>query len=86
MADPIIRVGVRGFRADLAAYLDRPAPVAITRHGRTIGYYIPVRGKAGEEELRALRRAVDQLAALLGEHGVSEDEVVGEFRARRAHP
>ena len=84
MAGQLIRVGVREFREDLAQYLDSPTPVAITRHGHTIGYYIPARGQVDQQELLALKRAVEQLAALLAEHGISEDEIVREFRARRA--
>jgi hypothetical protein len=86
MAGQLIRVGVREFREDLADYLDSPTPVAITRHGQTVGYFIPARGEADEQELLALKRAVERLAALLFEHGISEEEVVREFRVRRARP
>src|SRR5262249_11399018 len=55
MAEPLIRVGVREFREDLAEYLDSSIPVAITRHGQTVGYYIPARGEADEQELLALK-------------------------------
>ena len=34
-------VSTREFRADLAKYLDSQEPLAISKHGRTIGYYIP---------------------------------------------
>ena len=37
-----------------------------------------------DQEHLALKQAVEQLAALLAEHGIDEDEVVREFRARRA--
>ncbi len=84
MFGPLIHVGVREFREDLAEYLDAPSPVAITRHGQTVGYYVPARGKVNEQELAALKEAVSQLAALLAEHGITEGEVVREFRARRA--
>ena len=84
MAGRLTRVGVREFREDLAEYLDSPTPVAITRHGQTVGYYIPARSSEDEQELLALKRAVERLAALLSEHGISEDEVVREFRGRRA--
>ncbi len=80
----LIRVGVREFREDLAEYLDSSTPVAITRHGQTVGYYIPARRQVQEQELLALKRAVEQLEALLVEHGISEEEVVREFQARRA--
>ena len=84
MADRLIHVGIREFREDMAQYLDSPVPVAITRHGRTVGYYVPARGKVDEEELRGLKRAVEQLATLLADQGISEEEVVSAFRARRA--
>lgn len=75
--------GMREFREDLAEYLGSPAPVAITRHGRTVGYYIPADGMLDEQEVLALRRAVEQIEALLAEKGISEEQVVHEFRARR---
>jgi len=53
-----------------------PIPVAITRHERTVGYYVPARGCQDEEEVLALRRAVEHLQALLAEQGISEDAVV----------
>jgi hypothetical protein len=59
--------------------------VAITRHGQTIGYYIPARADVNDQEIPALRRAVEQLATLLTAHGITEDEVVREFRAHRTH-
>lgn len=83
MTGRLIRVGVREFREGLAQYLDSPTPVAVTRHGQTVGYYIPARGHLDEQEVLALRWAVEQLEALLAEHGTSADEVVREFRARR---
>ena len=84
MAAGPIQVGVREFRDDLAEYLASPVPVAITRHGQTLGYYIPVRRQLDEENLAALQRAADELQALMAEYGVTEEEVISEFRARRA--
>lgn len=84
MAESLMRVGVREFREDLAQYLDAEVPVAITRHGQTVGYYIPARGEPDRQELAALRRAVGRLEALLTESGIEEDEVVREYRTRRA--
>lgn len=84
MRRQLARVGVREFRESLAGYLESSGPVAITRHGRTVGYYIPASPRAEEEEILSLKQAVEQLEALLAEHGVSEEEVVAEFRKRRA--
>jgi PHD/YefM family antitoxin component YafN of YafNO toxin-antitoxin module len=80
-----IRVGIREFREKLAAYLlESDAPVAITRHGDTVGYYLPARRKRSEEEKAALREAAGRFQRLLAAEGLSEDEMVEEFRRWRA--
>ena len=38
------KVGIREFRADLAEPIAASSPVAVTRHGQTAGYLIPVHG------------------------------------------
>ncbi len=78
-----IKVGVREFRAKLPSYLDAASPVAITRHGETIGYYVPARRGRTQAELEALREAAAQLEAMLSAQGVAEDELVGDFKKRR---
>ena len=35
------KVGIREFRENLSTYLESKTPVAITRHGATIGIYLP---------------------------------------------
>lgn len=84
MDSSVVEVGVREFREGLARYLESQTPLAITRHGQTMGYYIPARPSRDEREIEALTRAVGRLEALLAERGVTEDEVLHEFRARRA--
>ncbi len=69
----------------MATYLlESEAPVAITRHGDTIGYFIPARHKRSEAERIALKEAAAQLDALLAAKGVSEDELVADFKRWRA--
>lgn len=76
-----IRVGIREFRENLATYLlESDAPVAITRHGDTVGYYIPARRKRSDAERTALKDAAAQLQAMLEARGISEDEVVADFQ------
>ena len=79
-----IKVGVKEFREKLPSYLDARSPVAITRHGETIGYYIPARQERPTAELDALKEASAKLDRMLADKGVSEDELVAEFKARRA--
>ncbi len=34
-------VGIREFRGQLSSFLESTTPVAITRHGETVGFYVP---------------------------------------------
>ena len=79
-----VKVGIREFRERLASYvLESDAPVAITRHGDTVGYFIPARRKRSEAERAALKEAAAQLDALLAAKGLKEDDLVAEFKSRR---
>jgi PHD/YefM family antitoxin component YafN of YafNO toxin-antitoxin module len=79
-----ITAGIRDFRENLATYLvESNGPVAITRHGDTIGYFIPARLKRSEAERKALKEAAAQLDALLAVRGVTEDEPVADFKRSR---
>ncbi len=77
------RVGIREFRENLSGFLESPKPVAITRHGETIGFYVPARQRPNEADLEALRRAGEQLNSLLARSGASEEELVSEFKSLR---
>jgi PHD/YefM family antitoxin component YafN of YafNO toxin-antitoxin module len=80
-----VTVGIREFRENLASYLlESQGPVAITRHGDTIGYYIPARRKRTEAERAALEKAATRLADVLAARGVTEDELVVDFKKWRA--
>jgi antitoxin (DNA-binding transcriptional repressor) of toxin-antitoxin stability system len=77
------RVGIREFRENLSGYLESATPVAITRHGETIGFYVPSRRQPNEADLEALRRAGERLSSLLAASGAGEEELVSEFKALR---
>jgi antitoxin (DNA-binding transcriptional repressor) of toxin-antitoxin stability system len=77
------RVGIREFREKLSTFLESPTAVAITRHGETVGFYIPARRKRSEADLEALRRAGEQLDAMISAAGTSEDELVRDFQESR---
>ena len=76
------KIGIREFRADLAGYIASNTPVAITRHGQTVGYFIPTHGQA-EADIAALKKASKSLDKLLEVHGVNVDEVVADFKTAR---
>ena len=75
-------VGVREFRQDLADYIDQAEPVTVTRHGRTVGLFIPVHPDR-KAEITAYVEAAKKASALLSELGVTEDEAVAEFNSLR---
>ncbi len=83
MDKDIVKVGMREFRAHLPQYLMTASPVAITRHGETIGFYIPTRHQHSEPDLDGLKKAALKLEKLLMSQGVTEDELLSEFRALR---
>lgn len=79
-----VKVGIREFREKLANYLlEAERPLAITRHGDTVGYYIPARRKRTETERAALKQAASRLQEALAAEGISEDEVIKDFRQWR---
>jgi antitoxin (DNA-binding transcriptional repressor) of toxin-antitoxin stability system len=77
------RVGIREFRENLSSYLESTTPVAITRHGATIGVYVPTKPKANQADLEALRLAGEKMQELIAAAGTTEDEIVEDFRRRR---
>ena len=81
---PATKVGIREFRENLATYLESKTPVAITRHGATIGIYLPTRPRPSQAQLEAFRVAGEKMQELIAAAGTSEDEIVADFkRARR---
>jgi antitoxin (DNA-binding transcriptional repressor) of toxin-antitoxin stability system len=78
-------VGVREFRNNASTYLSGSEAIAVNRHGKVIGFYIPL-----ERDEDEVRRAVDQLGAAVGqvleETGMTEHELARVFDLRRPMP
>jgi PHD/YefM family antitoxin component YafN of YafNO toxin-antitoxin module len=78
------RVGIREFRDKLATYLlASDKALAITRHGDTIGYYLPARRKRSEAEKEAFEIAATRLQEALDAKGITEDEIIEDFQRLR---
>jgi hypothetical protein len=80
-----LKVGIRKFREKLASYLllsDKPH--AITRHGDTVGYYLPARRKRSEAERSVLGQAAARIQDILAAEGITEDDVIADFNRWRA--
>ena len=79
-----LKVGIREFRENLATYLlETDETVAVTRHGDTVGYYIPARRKRSETEKATLKEVASRLQQEMAAAGVTEDEIVQDFKRWR---
>lgn len=77
-----LKVGIREFRAGMAEFIAASTPVAVTRHGQTIGYFIPTHGQV-EADLASLKKASHTLDRMLAAKRVDVDAVVAEFKTAR---
>jgi len=79
-------VGIREFRAAIAEYIDADKPITVTRHGQTVGLFVPLRRPSAEDIQRMTTAAADFRKAV----PLSDDEVeqmVADFDAlRRGQP
>jgi len=81
-----IRVGIREFRDKLSSFvLESDAPVAITRHGDTVGYFIPTRRSRSETERTALIQVAARIQDSMAAQGVTEEEILADFKQWRAN-
>jgi hypothetical protein len=79
------KVGIREFRAGTAEFIASSTPVAVTRHGQTIGYFIPTHGQA-EADVASLKKASKTLDRMLAAKSVDVDSVVADFKTARRKP
>lgn len=75
-------VGVREFRDHATTYLSGSEPIAVSKHGRVIGFYIPVE-RDDADVARALARLADSVERVIAETGMSEDELAELLNLRR---
>lgn len=69
-------IGVREFRDHATQYLSSGDVLAVERHGRPIGFYIPVSLAPAEERQRAVAQLSKAVERLLVESGMTEDELI----------
>lgn len=74
---------MREFREKLADYLESGTPLAITRHGETLGFYIPAQKRSRKAELDAMRAAAKDLDQMISSWGASEDGLMNEYKEIR---
>jgi antitoxin (DNA-binding transcriptional repressor) of toxin-antitoxin stability system len=77
------KIGVREFRENLADYLEAGRTLAITRHGETLGFFIPANKKDRKAEIEAMRAAAAELDSMIASWGATEEELMNEYKEIR---
>lgn len=67
-------VGVREFRDHATRYLSGSESIAVSKNGRLIGVYVPLK-RDEEAKRRALDKFGETIERILQETGMSEDEL-----------
>ncbi|MGI8648491.1 MAG: hypothetical protein DLM55_04140 [Acidimicrobiales bacterium] len=75
-------VGVRDFRDHATHYLSGTTPVAVSKHGRVIGFYLPLQ-RDESEVTRALAQLGEVVKQAIENSGLSENEFAALFDLRR---
>ena len=78
-----LRIDVGELRDKLAEYLESSLPIEVTRHGQIIGFYIPVPKRPNASERDAMLEAGRRMQAELARLGITEEELVADFKAWR---
>ena len=78
-----VKVGMREFRENLAGYLEAGKPLAIMRHGATLGFYIPAQKRSRKAELEAMRATAKDLDQMIASWGAGEEELMEEYKEIR---
>jgi hypothetical protein len=76
------KVGIREFRSGLAEFIASNSAVAVTRHGQTVGYFIPTNGQA-ESDIVALKIASKALDKIVAAKNIDIESVISDFKITR---
>ena len=76
-------VGIREFKNQATTMLSAGETLVIERHGKPIGFFVPVAAKDRREGRAALGRLGRVVDELLDESGLDEDELVREISGSR---
>ena len=66
-------VGIREFRDKASHYLASQEVLAVKRHGKLVGLYIPVKESEDEEVRRAIDRLGQTVEAVIAQSGSNEE-------------
>ena len=83
MDTTIKSIGVREFREKFAQLLLSDEPLAVTKHGLTVGYYIPTHQPVSGADKARLREAAQRLHHLLDAKGIDPELLIQDMKALR---
>ena len=66
-----------------SGHLEGGRPLAITRHGKTLGFFIPAHKRSRKADVGAMRAAAKDLDAMIAAWSASEDELMNEYKEIR---
>ena len=75
-----VRVGIRELRARLASHLESATPLEVTRHGRTVGLFVPLPQESDLNERERLLEAGRLMQVELQRMGLTEEELAADFK------
>ena len=75
-----VRIGIRELRDKLASYMESTVPIEVTRHGQTVGFYIPVPRRPGQAEREALLEAGRRMQAEPARLRLTEEGLLAPFQ------
>ncbi len=76
-------IGVREFREKLTEHLMSSEPIAVTKHGLTVGYYIPTHSPISDSDKQSLTELSMQLNDLLEASGLDSETLIQEVKELR---
>lgn len=72
-------VGVREFKTQATSMLSSGETLVIERHGKPIGFFVPIEAKDRKDGRAALRRLGEAVLEVLDRAGLDEDELAEEL-------
>ena len=79
------RVGVREFKNKATSLLASDETLVIERHGKVIGFYIPIAAKDRAAGRAALDRLGEAVQDILSSTGMTEEDFVAELTRDEFH-
>ncbi len=78
----MIHVGIREFKDKATTLLSSGETLIVERHGKTVGFYIPIKAKDHNTGKAALEHLENIINGILERTGMTEDELLNDATRR----